>query len=45
MKAGIAFLPSERSTIVSFETARKIQTLERDRDVLARRVAQLSEPA
>lgn len=45
MKAGIAFLPSERSTIISFETARKIQTLERDRDVLARRVAQLSEPA
>lgn len=44
-KAGIAFSPSERSTVVSFETARKIQKLERDRDVLARRVAQLSEPA
>jgi hypothetical protein len=45
LKAGIAFLPPESSNVVSLETARKMQKLERDRDVLARRVAQLSEPA
>ncbi len=44
-EAGVVFLPSERGTVVSIETAGRIRKLETERVALARRVAQLSEPA
>jgi len=44
MEAGIMFLPSDVGSVVSIETARQIRRLEADREALARRVAQLSEP-
>ncbi|GAC1330582.1 MAG: hypothetical protein NVSMB26_08160 [Beijerinckiaceae bacterium] len=44
-EAGVTFLHSDRGTIVSIETARRIKRLEQDRETLANRVAQLSEPA
>lgn len=43
-QAGVAFLQSDSSAVVSIESARRIKRLEADRDTLARRVAQLSEP-
>lgn len=45
MEAGVVFLPSNAASIVSIENARQIRRLEADREALARRVAQLSEPA
>lgn len=44
-EAGIRFVCADRAPIVSIETARRIKELEAERDRLARRVAQLSEPA
>jgi PilZ domain len=44
-EAGVAFLPSRSSSVVSIEAALKIRKLEAERDALVRRVAQLSEPA
>jgi hypothetical protein len=44
-KAGILFLRSADGKFVSLEAARRIKKLEVERDVLTRRVAQLSEPA
>ena len=44
-QAGVAFLQSEKSAVISIESARRIKKLQAERDTLARRVAQLSEPA
>jgi PilZ domain len=44
MEAGVEFLAAHAATVVSIETARQIRKIESDRDALARRVAQLSEP-
>jgi hypothetical protein len=44
-QAGILFLHANDEKIVSIETAQRIRKLEADRNALARRVAQLSEPA
>lgn len=41
---GLAFCDSDASNIVSIETARRLKTIEAERDGLARRVAQLTEP-
>ncbi|MCW6512483.1 PilZ domain-containing protein [Lichenifustis flavocetrariae] len=43
-EAGLVFLRADRGTVVSIDTARRIRQLEADRAMLARRVAQLSEP-
>ena len=43
--AGIQFVQSEKAAVISIEAARRIKTLEIERETLARRVAQLSEPA
>lgn len=45
LQAGIVFLQSETVAVVSIESTRKIKKLEAECDALARRVAQLSEPA
>lgn len=45
MEAGVTFLSSDTGSVVSRETARRIRRLEAERATLARRVAQLSEPA
>jgi hypothetical protein len=45
IEAGVAFVSSDTASIVSIETVRLARKLEADRDALARRVAQLSEPA
>ena len=44
MEAGVAFLPTASNSVVSIEAARKIRGLEAERETLARRIAQLSEP-
>ena len=44
-QAGIRFLHTDDQRIVSIETALRIRKLEAERNALARRVAQLSEPA
>lgn len=44
-QAGVKFIGAGRGAIVPIETARRIRELEAERDRLARRVAQLSEPA
>lgn len=44
MEAGVVFLPSDAVAVVPLGTARKIRRLEAEREDLARRVAQLSEP-
>ena len=44
-EAGIAFLSRSQPNIISIETARRMHSLEAERDALARRVAQLSDPA
>jgi hypothetical protein len=44
-EAGIQFSDSLSQAVVSIEAARKIRNLETEREDLARRVAQLSEPA
>jgi hypothetical protein len=41
---GISLVEPECATVVSIETARRIRKLEAERDALARRVAELSEP-
>jgi hypothetical protein len=43
-EAGVLFLPSDGGSVVSLATARKIRRLRSERDALARRFAQLSEP-
>lgn len=40
---GIALIPAGGGSVVSIETARRIRTLEANRDALAKRVAELSE--
>jgi len=44
-QAGIRFLESARRLQPSLETSVKIRALEAEREMIARRVAQLSEPA
>jgi hypothetical protein len=44
-QAGILFLHADDEKFVSIETAQRISRLEAERRDLARRVAQLSEPA
>jgi PilZ domain len=44
-QAGILFLHADDEKIVSIETVQRIRKLEAERSALARRVAQLSEPA
>jgi hypothetical protein len=44
-EAGILFLQSTRENVVSIEAAQRIRKLEAQRDALARRVAELNEPA
>ena len=44
-EVGVTFLHSEKSAVISIESARRIKKLETERDALARRVAQLSGPA
>jgi hypothetical protein len=44
MDAGVVFLPSDARAVVPLGAARKIRQLEAERETLARRVAQLSEP-
>lgn len=41
---GVVFCDDDAGKIISIETARRIKKLEADRDTLARRVAQLTEP-
>ena len=45
LAAGVAFIASETGAFGSNETARQIRKLETERETLARRVADLSEPA
>ena len=42
---GVAFIHHSNAPVVSIETARRIKMLEADRDALAKRVAELSEPS
>ncbi len=44
IEMGIALIHAGGSSVVSIETARRIRTLEADRDALAKRVAELNEP-
>jgi PilZ domain len=44
-EAGVAFLPSQSSNVVSIEAALKMRKIEAERDALSRRVAQHIEPA
>jgi PilZ domain-containing protein len=44
-EAGVAFFPWRQPTIISIDAARRLRSLETERDALARRVAQLSDPA
>jgi hypothetical protein len=44
-EAGIAFFSPQRPNIISIEATRRMRSLEAERDALARRVAQLSDPA
>ncbi|WP_298356703.1 PilZ domain-containing protein [Rhodoblastus sp.] len=42
---GVTFVPSDSGTDVSIESARRIKQLQSERDALAKRLAEMSEPA
>lgn len=44
LEAGVMFLPSNAASVIPIRAARRITRLEAERETLARRVAQLSEP-
>lgn len=44
VRAGVSIEPSESGAVITIETARLIRKLKADREALAKRVAQLSEP-
>ena len=44
VRAGVSIEPSESGSVITIETARLIRKLKADREALAKRVAQLSEP-
>jgi hypothetical protein len=44
VRAGVSIEPADSGTVITIETARLIRKLKADREALAKRVAQLSEP-